>query len=295
MHFIKCSMVILAVVLCPLFGSAEVIEGTVESTDGAPISYRVQGEGDPALVFVHGWLANQGFWDAQREFFAQTHKVVTLDLAGHGTSGQDRQTWSIEAFGDDVVAVLSALKIEKAILIGHAMGGSVALDAASKLPEKVIGIIGVDALQDFELVPTPEQQEQILAKLQENYADLRTRSIQSMLSREADPVLVEKITTDMSSVPEEIGIATMQASLAYKLIPVVQSLSAPIRCINSDAVPPKIQENQQYARSYEIMLVPGSKHLFFLESPDEFNSILANVLQEIVTYNANEAEAKLAE
>lgn len=63
------------------------------SDDGTAIHYDVTGDADTALVFVHGWMGNGTWWDAQRDAFAATHRIVQMDLGGHGRSqarGADR-------------------------------------------------------------------------------------------------------------------------------------------------------------------------------------------------------------
>src|SRR5688500_11487131 len=94
---------------------------TVPSFDGVPISYTVAGKGSPALVFVHGWACNQGHWEAQVAHFSPRRQVVTLDLAGHGSSGRGRQAWSMTNFGRDVQAVVEALDLREVVLLGHSM------------------------------------------------------------------------------------------------------------------------------------------------------------------------------
>jgi pimeloyl-ACP methyl ester carboxylesterase len=122
----------------------------VLSFDGTPIYYEVCGEGEPALVFIHGWCCERGYWVNQLSEFAQRHKVVAVDLAGHGESGLDRKAWTIPAFGEDVVAVAEKLGLSKAILIGHSLGGSVIVEAARRMPEQVIGLVGADTFRDVE-------------------------------------------------------------------------------------------------------------------------------------------------
>jgi len=68
------------------------------SADGVSIAYEVRGEGEPALVFVHGWCCDRSYWDAQLPYFAQKYKVVAIDLTGHGESGLDRKEWTMGAF-----------------------------------------------------------------------------------------------------------------------------------------------------------------------------------------------------
>ena len=71
-------------------------------------------------------------------------KVVSIDLAGHGESGLERKSWTIEAFGGDVAAVVKKLGLKRVILIGHSMGGDVIAEAARQLPGQTVGLIMVD-------------------------------------------------------------------------------------------------------------------------------------------------------
>ena len=85
----------------------------VASKDGTLISYEVYGAGEPTLVFVHGWSCDSGYWRNQTPVFSQEHKVVLLDLSGHGHSGVTRETYSMQAFGEDVQAVYVLTKDKK--------------------------------------------------------------------------------------------------------------------------------------------------------------------------------------
>ncbi len=70
------------------------------------------------------------------------------------------------AFGADVQAVVEYLGLEKVILVGHSMGGPVALEAARLMPDRVIGVIAVDALQDADCEPTTPEPKAIFSRLQ---------------------------------------------------------------------------------------------------------------------------------
>jgi pimeloyl-ACP methyl ester carboxylesterase len=117
-----------------------------------PVRYRAAGLDRPEapIVFVHGW-SNQWFvWQPHFDAFAKTHPVVAMDLPGFGESGRGRQGWSMEAFGEDVVAVLEDLDLQGAILVGYSMGSAAALEAALRAPERVDGVVLVDWLQNPE-------------------------------------------------------------------------------------------------------------------------------------------------
>ncbi|HQO83876.1 MAG TPA: alpha/beta hydrolase, partial [Synergistales bacterium] len=89
------------------------------SADGVPISFEVHGDGEPALVFVHGWSCDARYWSAQTPLFSLKHRVIILDLAGHGHSGMGRSKYTMGSFGEDVRAVVEATDTKKAILVGH--------------------------------------------------------------------------------------------------------------------------------------------------------------------------------
>jgi pimeloyl-ACP methyl ester carboxylesterase len=127
--------------------------GTVAAFDGVPIAYTVTGSGSPALVFIHGWMCDQTFWEAQVEEFSTSNTVITIDLPGHGLSGMDRDGWPMMAYGADVQAVVEHFGLTNVVLIGHSMGAPIALEATRLMPGQVAAVIAVDALHDADMSP----------------------------------------------------------------------------------------------------------------------------------------------
>jgi pimeloyl-ACP methyl ester carboxylesterase len=117
--------------------------------DGVHVQYRVYGRGEPALVFIHGWSGDSNYWREQIGPFSKRYTLVTVDLAGHGGTDGNRTDWSIARFGQDVATALAAVPSQQIILVGHAMGGPVALEAARELKGRVIGVIGVDTFKSI--------------------------------------------------------------------------------------------------------------------------------------------------
>jgi len=114
------------------------------------------GAGEPALVFIHGGLADRTFFDGQLKAFAGRYRVIALDLAGHGESGANRTKWGIPEFGADVKAVVEAEKLKRVILFGNSLGGPTAIEAALLLPDRVIGVVGIDTFQSLDYSMTTE-------------------------------------------------------------------------------------------------------------------------------------------
>lgn len=296
----KLTMIFLSVVLlCFTFSCKEgdvvsaeketkpgIIVDNAISADGVAIAYEVRGNGEPALVFIHGWCCDRSYWESQLSHFADKHKVVAIDLAGHGESGLDRREWTIGAFGKDVAAVALRLELEKAILVGHSMGGYVILEASRLIPDRVIGLVGVDTLNDFEQKISKQQMEKWLSAYRSNFAETMKKFAPNwFFTDDSDPALVDRIVTDMSSIPPTIGVGVLEGHFNFQnndIIPVLKELKASITCINSDRNPTNVLSNQRYAPSFQTKLMPGAGHFNMIEAPSEFNRLLEETIQEFV-------------
>lgn len=105
---------------------------------------RVSGTGTP-LVFVHGFTTTSEFWREQVEPFSSNHRVIRINLPGHGVSPRpEGRAYTIEAFADDVLKVYETLEIKDAVLIGLSMGGAIAQHFTLGHPQRVRALVLVD-------------------------------------------------------------------------------------------------------------------------------------------------------
>ena len=115
---------------------------------GANVHARVWGDRAlPGLVLVHGGSAHSGWWDHIGPQLARSHRVVAVDLSGHGDSAW-RDSYSMSAWGDEVLTVAAALIDGPPVLIGHSMGGGVSFAAAAEHPDVIAGLIVIDTALD---------------------------------------------------------------------------------------------------------------------------------------------------
>jgi len=255
----------------------------VESTDGVSIAYEVSGHGEPSLVFIHGFCCDRTYWDAQIPHFTQNNTVVTIDLAGHGESGINRETWTTKAFADDVVAVIKELNLEQVILIGHSMGGPVIVEAACQLPDCVLGVVGVDTFRPIDQVPNREGEETRLAALRADFIGFMREFVKGMFLPSSDPILVEKLASDMSGAPPEVGIGIMQER-ALKDTPLSLSLKevkVPIHCIASDRALIDIEAGKRCTSSFDVVYMSNVGHFIMMEDPETFNQLLSVIVKKL--------------
>jgi len=247
---------------------------TIRIANDAALRFEVHGEGEPTLVFVHGWSCHRLFWSEQIRRFQQVRRVVAIDLAGHGESEAKRTDWSMEAFGGDVVAVCDALKLERIVLIGHSMGGPVVLEAAERLGDRVVAIVGVDTLHDVEKRLTSEQKAAFLAPFRANYAQACDEFVRkSLFPPGADPKIVDLVATSMSSRPPEVAVPAMEALLDYDQAANLERATVPVHCINTS--PTNAEAGKRHNPRYSVEMLDGVGHFPMLEVPERFARMLA--------------------
>ena len=115
--------------------------------DGVVLAYEERGTGAPPIVLVHGILCDRRYLAPQLEHFSQRHRTVAIDLRGHGESGAPEQKYTIDGFADDdVVWMCGELCVDLPVVVGHSLGGIVALGVAANFPALVSGIVALDSV-----------------------------------------------------------------------------------------------------------------------------------------------------
>jgi pimeloyl-ACP methyl ester carboxylesterase len=130
-------------------------EQSTVDVDGTAIAYRAWGDrGDVGIVLVHGGAAHARWWDHIGPLLDDGRRVVALDLSGHGDSGR-RDAYTLDQWSTEVLTVAAAAGIEAPpTVIGHSMGGFVALRAASLYGSSLAGVVAIDSpVRDI----TPEE------------------------------------------------------------------------------------------------------------------------------------------
>jgi sigma-B regulation protein RsbQ len=260
------------------------VRKTVRAEDGLNLVCEVRGSGDTTLVFLHGWSGDREYWKNQVEVFAADYRVVALDQAGHGESGKNREHWTVSSLAGDVVSVAKALGLKRMILIGHSMGGPIALMAAERMPGKVVAVVAVDTLQNAEFKRPEEMSKKFLADMEADYEGTLRATFPGLLHEKTDPELRTWLLTKAEAQGRTVGLGLMRDLSALDPKAGFKEAHVPIRCINSSGgyqffVPTAIDINKKYA-DYDAVMMDGVGHYPMLEKPDEFNQKLREVLKE---------------
>jgi pimeloyl-ACP methyl ester carboxylesterase len=257
---------------------------TAISSDGVGISFSQQGKGDPALVFIHGWSNNKSIWDTQVSYFSEKYNVVTIDLAGYGASGNNRNNWTMSAFGDDVVAVINKLKLKQVVLVGFSMGGPVVVETAKKIPELVSGIVLVDILQNIEM----EYSTEMIENMKNYFMDIVSNPSQEKLEGTFFKRNIKESfqrTLGMLESASQVGWEEMVVEkFRWENDDCIESLKmikAPIVAINSDTQPTNVEAFRKYIPSFNVRIMKDVGHVVMWDAPEEFNRLLEESIQEL--------------
>jgi sigma-B regulation protein RsbQ len=258
------------------------------------IDYHVSGSipGNPeavTLLFIHGSFIDQTYWIEQVRHFNPRYQVVTLDLPGQGQSGRNRTDWSIEEYGNDVVALIKKLALTHVILIGHSMGGAVALEAAIAYPQPIRGLIAIDFFKNAATPPPDEFQKQIRSieqGLETDFADTNEQyARQALLTSNTPSWLTDRIVAAYRQAYPPMGQATTKQLFGYyererTLLP---QLPVKMHLINVDYQPTNEAPLRRYVKAgYDLLQLPGTSHYPMLESPSLLNDALEQVIGEII-------------
>jgi pimeloyl-ACP methyl ester carboxylesterase len=258
----------------------------VPSKDGTPISYEIYGVGEPSLVFVHGWSCDARYWRAQLPHFSKNHRVVVLDLAGHGHSGSTRSRYTMKSFGEDVQAVAEATDSRRIILIGHSMGGSVIAEAARLLPNRVIGLIGIDTLENIEYPMTREELDQMMAPLAKDFRTGSRQFVKPMILPSTDPQLREWILSDMSAAAPAVALSAMNEMMSQYITKeaaaIFDEIRIPVITVNGDLWPINYEANRRHMFSFNAIVLKEADHFLMIDRKEEFNNALEKAIDKIL-------------
>lgn len=255
--------------------------GEIRAQDGVRISYTSEGRGETALVFIHGWTCDQSHWRFQVPVFRKSFRVITIDLPGHGASGTNRDGWSIDALGDDVAAVVRSLKLKKVILVGHSMGGPVALAAAPRLRGILRGIVAVDSLHNVEYVAPPGAADRMGKRFEEDFDGARKRFMSGFF-KDRESKILNSILENPAKADRKAAVSLLASYNKFDWSSALAAAGVSVRAINAaEPYPTAVKINRKYG-DFDAVFISDVGHFLMLQKPVEFNRHLRTMIEQLL-------------
>ncbi len=237
--------------------------GMVQS-NGVRIWYAIYGQGTP-VILLHGGMANSNYWGLQIPALASRYQVIAIDSRGHGRSTWDYRPISYHLMASDVIAVMDALYIPKAALVGWSDGGIIGLDIAVHHPERLTKLFAFGANSNLAGVKSAEGSA-VFAEY-----DARTRAEYQNMS--AAPADLDRFTAAMNKMwNSEPDFSDEE----------LRSIKVPTWIVDGeyDEII-KREDTDRMARlipGARELILPRTSHFAFLQAPEQFNSALLSFL-----------------
>jgi pimeloyl-ACP methyl ester carboxylesterase len=199
----------------------------------ALIHHVVSGQGQPPIVFVHGFGCALSDWDAQVAHLSGRYQTIAVDLRGHGASPGEAAECSIERYGADVAEVMRALSLQPSVLVGHSMGCRVVTEAALQAPAHTAGVILVDGSQ---FAPAMAAVLRERFRTADGYAATLKELFTNMFTTKSDPAVVAAVCTRAEQLPRSIGekmLTDMQRYDVGRLTRSLAGLAVPVMALQS--------------------------------------------------------------
>lgn len=247
--------------------------------DGVRLFYEEAGRGAPPILFVHGGACDHTHFAPQVGHFSHDHRVVAVDLRGHGQSDKPVQEYTIGRFSDDLAWLSKELGLYKPIVVGHSLGGVVVLDLAARYPDLPAAIVMLDAPL---LIPQPVADalnlEGLIAAMQSPACHAVLRGfIGSTIMPTDNKERSARILEAMDAVPAHVITSAFPNALRYDASAAAAACKVPALYVRA-GVPADLDRFRSLCPQLHIGQTVGSGHFHQLEVPDEINAMLDRFL-----------------
>jgi pimeloyl-ACP methyl ester carboxylesterase len=239
-------------------------------TDPPGLAFSSSGQGEPTIVLIHGAGQDRHLWDRVTPLLESRHRVVRVDLPGHGES-PPVTPFSVQAVASALDRTLDRQKIKKAVLVGHSYGAFVALEEAAAHPSRASAIVPID-LPSY-IVADSERIGNLETLLRDRYP-LFVAGVFQQMTRDSSQM--DSVVAKAETVPREVLSAYFRESWTMDLRPRIKKLKQPIMVVLTDQTW-SVAESWTSARArlgYETAgpaigrRISASGHLIPLDQPD---------------------------
>lgn len=233
------------------------------------------GSGGLPIVFLHSLAGNVGQWSAQLDYFRQDRRALAIDLPGHGRSDSDGD-YAIESMARKIRVAIREQGIERFVLVGHSMGGSVASAVAGENPEQLAALLLVDPSGDSTQMPQEEVQGYLGALRSPAYQGVVEEYWQSILQGSTDQTKAQ-VMKDLRQTAKETVVGVSEELFNFNPVPSLKRYDGPIFSL--------ITRFNEFPNSlhnlYPVIAhvkIDGTGHWLQMDKPAEVNAVLSRWL-----------------
>jgi pimeloyl-ACP methyl ester carboxylesterase len=256
------------------------------ATGGSKLYYEVEGAGDP-LLFLHGLGSSSAAWAFQRPVFAADYELILPDIRGHGRSGKPSGPYSMTLFASDIIALLDALQIPAAHVVGLSLGGMIGFQMAVDYPERVRSLVAVNA--GPEVVPRTFKerwaiwQRQLLVNLFS--MDRIAETIGTRLFPEPGQADLRQMAIEGFAANDKAAYkASTGAILGWSVRHQLSDIRCPVLLVAADQDYTPVSTKEAFLAEIpdaRLVVIENCRHATPLDQPQAFNAAVGEFLTSI--------------
>jgi pimeloyl-ACP methyl ester carboxylesterase len=254
------------------------------------LAYDEAGTGEPAIVLIHGWgFGSPSIFAPQFEHLATRHRVLKIDLPGHGRSDRPPPGFGWKDCAAAIVATLDAAGVDRAIVCGHSFGGRMAVLVAAAYPSRVAGIALLDPVILF---PEAMRQQTLTGLVPALSTEHQRQAIEGYFSRLFSPYdppeLKARVLAELAQVKPEMAAPIMQEGMATDGSESLARVRCPLLVAMAPQSPVDVERLRELQPEAVIGRVVGSGHWLTLAVPDQVNAMLDRFLELVALHATSE-------
>lgn len=241
----------------------------------------VRGTGGIPVIFLPSLAGTTRQWERQLAHLSSTRQVVAIDLRGHGRSdAPKRADYAPADYAGDVKAVLDALHIREAVVVGHSMGSAAALAFAAANPSRVRGLLLVDPVDDPLKRPPNPGFEKFLSGLEGSDYPKLIEAYWTQILTNATPGTTSTVMADMTETPQQTVVQSMRALTQFDSSGALEVFKGPVLSVTGplNDFPSSLHKLHPTLPHQRL---EGVSHWLHMDRPGEFNKILDGFLTKV--------------
>ncbi len=245
---------------------------------GVSLRFEDVGKGAPPLVLLHDLASDHTSYTSQIEHFRRNHRVVAVDLRGHGQSDEPEQEYTVAGFADDVAWLCYELGVYRPTIVGHGLGGLVGLDLAARYPDLPGALVALNS----PILPPPEShafRRSFAERLRAStFREALRVLVEGQLLPDTAPCHVDLVLGPASSISQQTVTSAWENALTWNGTAAAAACGVPILFVDGGTDATDLQHLRKLCPQLKVGKTAGTGHYLHLEAPRQVNAMIDGFL-----------------